>query len=274
VTSTQDPTLTDFEEAASVTCDHLRDFFFFFYSTNLETFIVDFECSILETSGGDPLSITFASCPFFADNSDRIPTQEDIDTLLQVALQPPESIALRENLQQLPPLNPFSSTDEIVYQSSNPLSQSRERRSASSRNKSRLLAAVFLGAFAYLLFFVGTALKPYLQWPLSRGTQSVDISTVVLGTDSEGGHGIGNGGFDDLLSLPEEDSGSSLEENWSVDTDSACDSSSPEIQFKPKSYLSRASTGSLFQKPFLWDDSNEAKEFEQLDGTQYSFGSE
>lgn len=106
------PSEDDSTQAASLTCAHFVEYI----STTLETpFIVldDVSCTEAATTT-DPNRICFDITVVAAANSEVIPSLDDVNTLICIALLPPEVDALIADLSALPANNPFSTTSALT----------------------------------------------------------------------------------------------------------------------------------------------------------------
>jgi len=156
-------------EAITLTCVHLRRYFNTFFSTNVESNFVDFSCSGGEAAIPGQAAILYDVRAIFSENSELIPTQAEVDILIQTALLPPEVDSLLEELQALPPPNPLSRTSSVVYTSfagPGPLStqwfSAGEPTYSPNEPKvaSGLLAALVLSAVFTATIFLVVALYP------------------------------------------------------------------------------------------------------------------
>lgn len=113
-TTNGDPGQGEFDEAADLTCSRLEESI----AGTLEfaaPFILleDVDCIPKETSV-DPVRICYEIGVSFEQDSEVIPTKDEVDSLICIALVPPEVEALLDDLSNLPGSNPFSSTSGLT----------------------------------------------------------------------------------------------------------------------------------------------------------------
>jgi len=107
------PSDANYEEAVSITTTFLEDYLratFQYESTILDS--LDLTASGF---GNSPASIDFSGCASFAEESEFIPTGEQLDILIATALQQPTVETLLLVLQSLDPGNPFAQTNSVEY---------------------------------------------------------------------------------------------------------------------------------------------------------------
>jgi hypothetical protein len=113
------PSLKDFDEATTVTCDHIVNQLVQFFARSSPFIILErATCNSGSNVSFHPLSITFEMYTIFSQSSLTFPDgQDDIDAIISVSFQPPLVDDLIDNLNGglLPTTNPFSGTMLVVY---------------------------------------------------------------------------------------------------------------------------------------------------------------
>ena len=110
-----DPGSRDFDEAAGLTCDHIVDTIRNFLMGSTFIFLESAFCDAVATAN-TPILIEFEVGVVFAKASTAVPSQSDVDELINIALSEPAVEALIADLQGLPSSNPLSSTTGVTYQ--------------------------------------------------------------------------------------------------------------------------------------------------------------
>ena len=104
-----------------ITCAHLQEYLAGIYNNNDGVGYTGSSCAQVSADGGSPPKICFEVSIFYdGDSTEFIPTPEDIDILIMVALLPPMVEGLIEDLRTLPDSNPLSGTTS-VSQTGDPL---------------------------------------------------------------------------------------------------------------------------------------------------------
>ena len=104
-----------------ITCAHLQEYLAGIYNNNDGVGYTGSSCAQVSADGGSPPKICFEVSIFYdGDSTEFIPTPEDIDILIMVALLPPTVKGLIEDLRTLPDSNPLSGTTS-VSQTGDPL---------------------------------------------------------------------------------------------------------------------------------------------------------
>ena len=104
-----------------ITCAHLQEYLAGIYNNNDGVGYTGSSCAQVSADGGSPPKICFEVSIFYdGDSTEFIPTPEDIDILIMVALLPPTVEGLIEDLRTLPDSNPLSGTTS-VSQTGDPL---------------------------------------------------------------------------------------------------------------------------------------------------------
>jgi hypothetical protein len=109
----KDPTLSDFNEAASLTCNYLENFlreFFLALAASLN--VVNVFCVPVSTKI-DPVEIGYELSIIFTEVSTPIPSPADIESLIFIALSPPNDASLLSNFNSLSEVHPFANVTTI-----------------------------------------------------------------------------------------------------------------------------------------------------------------
>jgi energy-converting hydrogenase Eha subunit A len=113
-TSGADPTEAQFNNAEAITLEYLEQFFIDFFDFSFEGEFVALSASALTNTVGPP-RIEYNLTAFFLAGEQRIPTEEEVDIVVQTALLQPSVQTLLLELRTLPADNPFSSTSTVFY---------------------------------------------------------------------------------------------------------------------------------------------------------------
>jgi hypothetical protein len=116
-TSAADPTEAQFIDAERITREYLEQFFIDFFEFSFEGDFVSLSVGNLGNTVGPPPLIDYNLTAFFfpASGSERIPTVEEVDIIIQTAFSQPSVQTLLLELRTLPVENPFSSTSTAFY---------------------------------------------------------------------------------------------------------------------------------------------------------------
>ena len=115
------PSDADMAAGGDITCAHLQEYLAGIYNNNDGVGYTGSSCAQVSADGGSPPKICFEVSIFYdGDSTEFIPTPEDIDILIMVALLPPTVEGLIEDLRTLPDSNPLSGTTS-VSQTGDPL---------------------------------------------------------------------------------------------------------------------------------------------------------
>lgn len=108
------PTDAQTAQAAQVTCAHVEDYIKDVFALS-DPFVVVLDTSCQQVgSATNPTSISYVFNITFADTSDFIPSQADINRLIAISLREPQSSLLINSLSQLQN-NPYSGTTSVIY---------------------------------------------------------------------------------------------------------------------------------------------------------------
>lgn len=114
------PSEASFNEVADLTLAYLQSYFeSFFGDTPFSVLIKFFGSQVGNTGTGDPARIGFDVTAIFTDDSEIVPSQSDIDVLIDTALSEPAVQALLDQLRALGVQNPFSNTVTVDYSTDN-----------------------------------------------------------------------------------------------------------------------------------------------------------
>jgi hypothetical protein len=113
-TSGADPTEAQFNDAERITREYLEQFFIDFFGFVFEQEFVSLSVGVLGNTVGPP-RIDYNLTAFFFPGAERIPTNEEIDIVVQTAFLQPSVQTLILELRTLPLENPFSSTSTVFY---------------------------------------------------------------------------------------------------------------------------------------------------------------
>ena len=106
---TNDPTQENLDEASVIVQNYLDAYFVETFELSLTADLVDFVATQIGSSPGSGTSdLSYDATASFAPTSELMPTQADIDILIQTALSPPRVNTLIEELATLPSDNPLS----------------------------------------------------------------------------------------------------------------------------------------------------------------------
>jgi hypothetical protein len=146
-TSGADPTEAQFNDAQRITREYLEQFFIDFFEFSFEGDFVSLSVGNLGNTVGPPPSIDYNLTAFFfpVSGSERIPTIEEVDIIIQTAFSQPSVQTLLLELRTLPPEDPFSSTSTAFY-STEPMAA--PLLSASSDSTATAVPAVLIGMAA------------------------------------------------------------------------------------------------------------------------------
>jgi hypothetical protein len=142
-----DPTEAQFNDAERITREFLEQFFIDFFEISFEFDFVSLSVGNLGNTVGPPPRIDYSVSAFFlpAGGTERIPTVEELDILIQTAFLQPSVQTLLLELRTLPLENPFSSTSTVFY-STEPMAA--PLLSASSDSTATAVPTVLIGMAA------------------------------------------------------------------------------------------------------------------------------
>jgi hypothetical protein len=109
-----DPTEAQFTDAERITREYLEQFFVDFFEFSFEGEYVSLSVGVLENTVGPP-RIGYNLTAFFLPGAEAIPTEEEIDIVVQTAFSQPSVQTLILELRTLAMENPFSSTSTVSY---------------------------------------------------------------------------------------------------------------------------------------------------------------
>lgn len=113
-TTNGNPSDKDFNEAAFLTCAHLEQYIATTFELGAPFILLDdMFCSDFSTTT-DPHRICYEIAVTFAEDSEVLPAQGDVDSLICIAFLPPEVEDLLADLSSLMVSNPFSTTTELT----------------------------------------------------------------------------------------------------------------------------------------------------------------
>jgi len=180
------PSEEDYAEAAEVTVTYLEEF--------LKSSLA-FEDSYLESLnltvsgiGTGPVRIGYFGDATFSEESTFVPTQEQLDELIDTALQQPISETLLMMLNNLPEDNPFSKTTNVEY--SNSAQPSEPEPLATQLVSSTGIVSAVIGASVVVVAVAAgyVSLKHYRIFAVkdrSGSNNNNDDRTEVVMTDNE-----------------------------------------------------------------------------------------
>lgn len=121
------PTAQDFATAEALTLTYLQTVFTDFFDLNVGVDMIEFIGFPLGEALS-PARVGYQVTARFSQDSDPVPSTFELDGVIQTAMQQPQVQDLLDELQALPPSNPFSQTSDIIYFSStSALSLSQEK---------------------------------------------------------------------------------------------------------------------------------------------------
>ena len=112
------PTVDDFAAAQAITLDYLDSFLKEQFSLSLEFQYSSLNGNVTATAlvGSDTWTADYGVAAIFSADSMRVPSQAEIDLLINSAFSQPFVLDLLMSLQQdLPSSNPFSMVSTILY---------------------------------------------------------------------------------------------------------------------------------------------------------------
>jgi hypothetical protein len=151
-TSGGNPSGADFLQAEAVTLQYLQAYIRTFFSANPFLHIDSFHGSVLGTAIS-PARVGYNVGVTFSSQSSQLPSQQDLDNIIQTALSQPAVQQLLTELQKLPTSNALSGTTAVAYtagmalKSVQPIS-TEDQVSATGGGTTRSGAAVALLAIA------------------------------------------------------------------------------------------------------------------------------
>jgi len=108
------PSQEDFNDASDLTCLHLEEFIAGTFVLGAPFILFESaECLSIETSA-NPNQICYEIAVSVSPDSPGVPTQDDVDSLVCIALLPPEVDTLLDDLALLGPSNPFSRSSGLT----------------------------------------------------------------------------------------------------------------------------------------------------------------
>jgi hypothetical protein len=116
----EDPTEAQFDDAERITREYLEQFFVDFFEFSFEGEYVSLSVGVLDNTVGPP-RIDYNLTAFFLPGAQTIPTEDEVDIVVQTAFSQPSVQTLILELRTLPLENPFSSTTTVSYSITEPM---------------------------------------------------------------------------------------------------------------------------------------------------------
>jgi hypothetical protein len=179
------PTQEDFSAAAVVVQVFLRDFIFQYYEPNQKVTLY----GVTVTSLGNTAEITgtvgtgFDLTATFAENSAKIPSQEELDVLVSEALSAPEVNGLITLLSNMVSSNPISAVEGVSYSTDAVPVADIETESSESQANTILVPVIIALAITFAMAVAGVIVATILR---RRRAIRNDITLPKMGMDKEG----------------------------------------------------------------------------------------
>ncbi|GKY94872.1 hypothetical protein MPSEU_000452100 [Mayamaea pseudoterrestris] len=173
--SSATPSEDDVAAASTILNSYLESYFNDTFALSPLVSLTDFVATPTGSSpGAGTTDVGYDPSASFTGAEEVMPTQVDVDTLIQTALSPPQVSELLTQLASLPSDNPLSTTTDIVYSTDNVPSGAPTIVSSSKESVQTIPVAFIAASAAASVFLLGTAIA------LTRWNQRMTVEEKKL----------------------------------------------------------------------------------------------